>query len=142
MDTVYVWLIGVVIVGGAVLVWRFIPQRRRLERFAGRDELSLDSVYSEFFAANKLPKELVLELWNEVAVPLRIPPGRLRPSDRFEKELAPVEGWELDDDTIEVHWAARCRLKKLGLDADISTIRTLADYVEFFCRLELAKHRK
>ncbi len=132
-------VVGLVVAGG-VLAWNFIPHRRRLERFADREDLSLDSIYSQFFAANNLPKGLVLELWNEVAVPLRVPSGKLRPSDRFDKELAPVKGWELDDDTLEVHWAAQRRLKKLGVNTDISTVQTLRDYVEFFCKLELAKH--
>ena len=45
---------------------------------------------SSFLGAN-LPKDMVLELWNEVATLLRVPPGKLRPSDRFDKELALVE---------------------------------------------------
>ncbi len=133
-------IIGGLVALGGVLAWNFIPHRRRLARFADREALSADSIYSEFFAANNFPKELVSELWNDVAVPLRVPPGKLRPSDRFDKELAPVEGWEFDDDTLEVHWAAQRRLKKLGVNADIAAIQTLRDYVEFFCKLELAKH--
>ena len=130
----------VLAVVGGVLAWNFIPQRRKLERFADREDLSLDSIYSRFLAANNLPKGLVLELWNEVANRLRVPPGKLRPSDRFDNELAPVKGWELDDDTVEVHWAAQRRLKSLGVNADTGEVRTLRDYVEFFCKLELAKH--
>src|SRR5438552_2763504 len=126
-------VIGALVAGG-VLAWNFIPYRRRLERFADRDDLSLDGIYSQCFAAQNLPKGLVLELWNEVAAPLRVPPGKLRPPDRFDKELAPVKGWELDDDTIEVYWAAKRRLTKLGVNADISAIQTLQDYVEFFCK--------
>jgi hypothetical protein len=135
-------VIGVLVVVGAVLAWNFIPHRCRLERFADRDELSLDSIYSQFFTVRNLPKELVLELWNEVAVPLRIPPGKLRPSDSFDKELAPVKGWEFDDDIVEVHWAAERRLKRIGVKVDYSNVHTLGDYVEFFCRLELAKPPK
>lgn len=132
-------IIGGLVALGGVLAWNFIPHRRRLARFVEREELSADSIYSQFFAANNFPRELVAELWNEVALPLRVPPGKLRSSDRFDKELAPVEGWEFDDDTLEVHWAAQRRLKKLGVNADIAAIQTLRDYVEFFCKLELAK---
>lgn len=133
-------IIGGLLTVGGVLAWSFIPHRRRLARFADREERSADSIYRDFFAANNFPKDLVSELWNEVAVPLRVPPGKLRPSDRFDKELAPVKGWEFDDDTLEVHWAAQRRLKKLGVNADIAAIQTLQDYVEFFCKMELAKH--
>lgn len=133
-------IIGGLLAVGGVVAWNFIPHRRRLARFADREELSADSIYSQFFPANNFPKELVSELWNEVAVPLRVPPGKLRPSDRFDKELAPVKGWEFDDDTLEIHWAAQRRLKKLGVSADVAAVQTLRDYVEFFCKLEIAKH--
>lgn len=136
---IMVSVIGGLVVVGAILAWNFIPRRRRLERFSLRENLSLDSIYNQFFAANHLPKGLVLELWNEVASPLHLPPGKLRPTDRFDKELAPVEGWEFDDGTVEVHWLAQHRLKKYGVNVNIPGLQTLRDYVEFFCKLELTK---
>jgi hypothetical protein len=84
---------------------------------------------------------LVFELWNEIAEVLRVPPGKLRPSDRFDIELAPVKGRKFDDNTIEVHWAAQRRLKQLGVDADITAIQTLRDYVAFFCNFSHWKPR-
>jgi hypothetical protein len=133
-------IIGGLLAVSGVVAWNVIPHRRKLERFANRQDLSLDSIYSQFFEANNLPKGLVLELWNEVATPLRIPPGKLRPEDRFNNELAPVKGWELDDDLLDVQWAAQRRLKRLGVHADISAVQSLRDYVELFCMLELARH--
>jgi hypothetical protein len=85
-------VIGGLVVFGAVLAWSFVPHRRRLARFADREELPPERIYSQFFAEHNFPRELVSELWNEVAVPLRVPPGKLRPADRFDKELAPVKG--------------------------------------------------
>jgi hypothetical protein len=126
------------IIGLAILVatvtWSIIaPRRRRLRRFAGRDVLTLDEVYSRFFAAKDLPKNLVVELWTEVAKPLGVPAGKLRPTDRFDNELAPIEKW--DDDIVEVQWAAERRLTQTGKRVDLSQIKTLGDYVEFFCNL-------
>jgi hypothetical protein len=135
-DAVMILVIGGLAAIGGVLAWNFLPRHRRLAQFADREELSSDSIYRAFFAEQDLPKGLVIELWDEVASPLRLPPGKLRPSDRFDRELAPVRGWEFDDDIVEVHWAAQRRLKKLSVDADISKIQTLQDYVRFFCKLE------
>jgi hypothetical protein len=132
---IYVWILGLCVVFAAVLFWNFIPRRRRLRRFEGRDNLSLDEIYNQFFASTNLPKRLVLELWNEIAALLHVPPGKLRPLDRFDEELSSIKGWELDDETFELHWAAQQRLKKLSVDVDISSIVTLRDYVEFFCKL-------
>jgi len=131
----YFWIFGLIAVGGAVLLWEFIPRRRRNERFKDREELAMDSIFNQFFAQARLPKALVVELWNEVANALGVPPGKLRPADRFDKELAPVKGWGFDDDIVEVCWAAERRLKKLGMKAEHSDVRTLGDYVEYFCAL-------
>src|SRR5690349_16481125 len=115
-------VIAGLVAAGGVLAWNFVPHRQRLKRFAGRSELSLDQIYGEFLAPRSLPKELACELWKEVAESLRLPPGRLRPTDRFDKELAPPKGWEHDDDVVEVQWAAERRLKRSGTQADLSQI--------------------
>ncbi len=114
-------------------VWRF--GRGRAERFSNREDLPMATIYSQFFADAKLQKDLVFELWNEVATLLRVPPGKLRPSDRFDKELASADGWlELDDDAQEVNRVAQYRLKRLGGNADFSAVLTLGDYINFFCK--------
>jgi hypothetical protein len=129
-------VIGLLVVVGGVLAWNFLPRRLRLKRFEDRSDLSLDQIYAEFFASKNLPKQLACELWREVSTSLRLPPGKLRPTDRFDQELAAPKGWEYDDDIVEIQWAAERRLKQSGTQADLSQIKTVADYVELFCRLE------
>jgi len=128
-------VIGGLVVASGVLVWNFVPRRQRLKRFESRPDLSLDQIYGEFFGGRNLSKELVCELWKEVAESLHLPPGKLRPTDRFDAELAPPKGWEHDDNIVDVQWAAERRLKRSGTQADLSQIKTLSDYVEFFCNL-------
>lgn len=131
------WETGILvfILGASAGVWTLREgAKRRRVRFANREVLSMDAIYERFFGSKGLPKEAVVELWNEVARPLGIDPGRLRPTDRFDMELSPVEEW--DDDIVEVHWAAERRLKKMGLKVDSTEVRTLGDYIEFFCRLQ------
>lgn len=120
---------------GGVLAWNFLPRRQRLKRFENRPDLSLEQIYREYFARESLPRDLVSELWKEVAESLRLPPGKLRPTDRFDQELAPPGGWEHDDEVMEVQWMAERRLKQCGMQADLSRIKTLGDYVQFFCNL-------
>jgi hypothetical protein len=131
--------LGALVVAGAVAAWSLVPRRQRLKRLERRSELSPDQIYGQFFAPQNLPRELALELWNEVAVSLNLPPGKLRPADRFDKGLAPPKGWEYDDEVHEVQWAAERRLKRSGLEGDPSRIETLADYVRFFCDIERHK---
>ena len=128
--------ICLLVVVGGVSAWNFLPRRLRLERFEDRSNLSLEQIYTEFFASKNLPKQLACELWNEVSASLRLPPGKLRPTDRFDQELAAPKGWEYDHDIVEIQWAAERRLKQSGTQADLSQIKTVADYVEFFCKLQ------
>ena len=130
---IIVAMIGGLVVVGGVLAWSFVPWRQRLKRIENRPTLSMDQIYADFFAHRNLPKDQVCELWSEVANLLQLPTGKLRPGDRFDQELAPQKGWEHDDEIITVQWAAERRLKKSGAKADLSRIKTLADYVEFFC---------
>ena len=123
-------------VAGGVIAWNFIPRRQRLKRFENRPDLGFDEIYDDFFSNKGLPKELVHELWNEVCTTLDVPTGKLRPTDRFDQELAAPKGWEFDDDIVDLQLASKRRLKQNGTQADLSQIRTVADYVEFFCKLK------
>jgi hypothetical protein len=76
-----------------------------------------------------------------VAQSLRLPPGKLRPTDRFDEELAAPKGWEFDDEILDVQWAAERRLKRSGTQADLSRIKSVGDYIEFFCDLATQKQR-
>ena len=119
----------------------FLPRRQRQKRFENRPNLSADHIYANFVAGRNLPKEFVCELWNEVAESLQLSAGRLRPSDRFDEELAAPKGWEFDDEILDLQWAAKRRLKQIGTQVDLSQIKTVGDYVEFFCNLETRKQQ-
>ena len=139
MNYAHPWLFIAVVSGlsvAGVLVWEYLTRRERRKRLSGRRDLPLETVYTEFFAAYRLPKELVLDLWKEVATSFGMPPGLLRPSDRFDKELGPVKGLEFDDDIIVLEQRAKMRLHKLAVKVDLSKIETVRDYVELFCKLE------
>jgi hypothetical protein len=129
------FLLGVIV---TVVCWTMrTGSHQRAARLFRREDFPSDKIYSEFFEKKHLPRDLVVELWNEVARSLGVPPGKLRPTDRFDKELAPVEEW--DDDIVEIQLAAKRRLKQNKTKADLSQIKTVGDYVEFFCNLGAQK---
>lgn len=128
-------IVGLALLVALLALWYRVPRRQRLKRFENRSDLTLEQIYREFFAQQNLPRQLVHELWKEVAESLRLPPGKLRPTDRFDQELAAPKGWEYDDEILEVQWAAERRLKQCRTQADLSQIKTVGDYVEFFCML-------
>jgi hypothetical protein len=126
---------GVVVIAGGLLAWELVPRHYRRKFLINRADLNFDQIYSEYFIGKALPKELACELWNEIASALSLPAGKLRPSDRFDNELAAPKGWEFDDNIVDVQFAAEHRLRQSGIQGDLSAIKTVGDYVEFFCHL-------
>src|SRR6266850_1217206 len=110
----YLITFTIVVVGGGTLIWSILSRRSRAKRFEDRDDVSLDSIFEKFFASRGLSKSVVFEAWREVASVLQLPPGKLRPSDRFDTELSPGKGWEYDDEIADITALARRRLKSSG----------------------------
>jgi len=132
----YLITFALIVVGGGTLVWSILSRRSRVKRFEDRDDVSLDSIFEKSFASRGLSKSVVFELWREVATFLQLPPGKLRPTDRFDSELSPGKGWEYDDEIADITSLAWRRLKSSGKTIDLPQITTLGEYVEFFASLE------
>ena len=66
------------------------------ESLREREALSPTGFYDRYYADSGLDQETVVELLEHVADELRLPSGKLRPGDRFSKELSPGEahGWD------------------------------------------------
>lgn len=104
--------------------------RHKRERFADRPALPWDRIYQTHFAESGLDPIDVQQSWQELAKTLKPDAQRLRPTDRFDREFAPVAGTtKLDElDVLEVVLATRVRT--LGLQAvDLETLETLEDYI-------------
>jgi hypothetical protein len=72
---------------------------------------------------------------HEIGSCLHVPPGQLRPADRFAVELAPTKGWDWDDDIAVLMRLAKRRLELSGRSAsDLVTISTVDDYVRLCAR--------
>ncbi len=66
------------------------------ESLREREALSPTGFYDQYYAESGLDQETVVELLEHVAGELRLPSGKLRPGDRFSKELSPggAHGWD------------------------------------------------
>lgn len=73
--------------------WRRMEMKDKLRE---REALSPTGFYDQYYADSGLDQETVVELLEHVADELRLPSGKLRPGDRFSKELSPGEadGWD------------------------------------------------
>ncbi len=104
--------------------------RRKRKRFAHRSALPCDRIYQTYFAESGLDQIDVQESWQELATTLKLDSQRLRPTDRFDRELAPVAGTtKLDElDVLEAVLAIRVRARSLQA-VDLETLDTIDDYI-------------
>lgn len=100
----------------------------RRQRFHGRRELSREQFYSTCYANTGIPMAVVCEVLSELEQG-GIPAGKALPTDRFDRELAPVEGWEWDDDlSVALDMCVASRMKQAGV-SEIATMETLDDLI-------------
>jgi hypothetical protein len=121
-------VVGAIACGLAVDAW--IERNRKLALFEHRAALSDREIYERFYASTNIPAELVAELWNEIARTLQYDPARILPSDRFGIELSTKR---LMDPTVEnLDALAASRARRLRLNLDLATIKTVDDYIRAF----------
>ena len=122
------------LVGVLWLVLDWYPRKRRRGRFSNRAPFSDDDIVGAV-AEPGVPRELVLELWEEVAGFADVPKSLLRPDDRFAVELAPEKGWELDSEMGSLGLALRRRAYKTGAAVDLGEIHTVREYIQEASRI-------
>ena len=124
------------IVAGVIVIASLgiaVPWRRRqsaLKVLLAREALDDDAVYSRFYANAGLPKAEVLRTWHDIADTLRVPAERLRPDDRFGKDVGVY--WITSDELDELAAKGRKRAKELGLTVDLEKLSTVDEYVRCF----------
>jgi hypothetical protein len=125
-------LILIIAVGLGVAVVGYLYQRQhRRSTFAGRDTLNLEEIYRTYYSASGIPADRVTELWREVALALKVPAEKLRPTDTFGKELG--GGYIVTSEDLDALTAiAQRRAKAMGLTIGFEQIKSLDDYVRLF----------
>ena len=125
------------ILAGLVFVatWQCESSRRRVRasRIADRQSLSFDDLYAHQFEGRG-SKTHLRNAWDYVAHTLNVDPTRLRPSDRFDKELAPAKGYPVEDELGDLE----DKLKELGFSARANegsaVLPTVGEYVEWVAK--------
>ncbi|WP_156476672.1 hypothetical protein [Stenotrophomonas sp. DDT-1] len=93
-----------------------------------RDALSPTGFYDQYYADSGLDQEIVGELLEHVADELRLPSGKLRPGDRFSKELSPGEAHSWDSGYGVLIFELQSLAKKRGIAVD-RRVDSLDDYI-------------
>lgn len=126
--TALIWIGGLALL--VVLFWQGLRRERRTlaDRFTDRATMGFDDFFRKYYFG-KIDRVVLEELLRHVANELSLPAGKLLPSDRFEIELRPARGWEMDSGKgillAELDKLARSK----GAQVDLQRITTLDDYL-------------
>lgn len=117
------------VVAGILVAHRF-----RAAKFAHREDMSFEEIYNEYFQGTNISRSDAEALWLEAANALKIPPGKIRPTDSFDKELKyyiPLFPMiDLNDDFFHVT-VIHEREKKID-HSILDRMKTLGEYIICF----------
>jgi hypothetical protein len=126
---VLVWLglLCLAIVGLAAAAVRAHYHKKELSELAGRESLNDEAVFSTFYQKHGLAKESVLEVWNEIAATLKLPPDKLRPTDRFGSNIG--THFITSEDLDSLFELGERRASRLNMSVNFGELTTVDDYV-------------
>lgn len=93
-----------------------------------REDITPEAIHGEFYAKDGLDRGRVVEILTHVAGEIGVPVTKLRPSDRFDVELAPEKWNEWDSGMGILLLDLEHMAKRRGLRIE-SSIATVDDYV-------------
>ena len=85
-----------------------------------------------------IPKEIISDVLKEVAGVTEIPLTKIRPTDRFDIELAPNRGWVFGDKIAEISWFVQSKMKQAGISEPVK-LHTVDDLIRYIAKLETQK---
>ena len=75
---------------------------KKQDRFKLRESKSIEEIYNEYFRDRQIDRKGFERLWIQISKMLRLDPLKLLPTDRFDAELAPVEGFLTEDELADL----------------------------------------
>jgi hypothetical protein len=122
------WNIGVLLlIALGVLAIPYRLRKKELGCLKGRVSIGIEELYERYYANSGLSKASVSEIWNEIATTLRVPPEKLRPTDRFGEDIGLYFGPSDRLDTLSQLASKRARRRQLNVR--LAAFRTVDDYV-------------
>ena len=125
------------VVGGTTAFISIVYVRRiRRQPFVNREPLTPEEIFSTYYKEDGLRDEVFVRLWQEIAALLALPAEKLRPTDRFDQELKPLDHWQFYDNDLEhlLVWVNRYADER-GVKLNVQAFRTLDDVVRALARL-------
>jgi hypothetical protein len=84
---------------------------------------------------------MIAKYWSEVARLLRMPAAQLRPSDRFDSELAPVRGEELSDELEDLSDFVELEKQRLSISIELAEIETIDGLIRSLVGAEVKRKK-
>ena len=120
----------VVAVGGGAALLRRKRSDAGLHALSQRIPLTDAEIYSQFYAGRNLDESAVRSAWNEIAETLRVPAGKLHPTDKFGVDIGV---WSITSEELDaLGELARQRAARQGKEVDFAALATVDDYVRAF----------
>ena len=116
----------------ALFGWRLVDgevRNRKLKRFVRREYVPIEQQFSEHYAGLGVSERVVRAAHAELERATGIPVELLRPTDRFDCELAPERQELFMSDWSAFVVEVRKRARELGAHFDQLEVRTVEDFV-------------
>jgi hypothetical protein len=125
-----IWIVAIVVAVYFIGGYASAPHLRA-RKFSKRGDDAYENVHREFFASKGVPEEVGRALWLEAARTLRIPPTKLRSTDRFDDELSySLKVFPFVDLNDDFFATAVHRLNERKLPPQVAKDwKTLGDYI-------------
>jgi hypothetical protein len=111
----------------------FVSRQRlplKIHRFKGRERMPIEKLHGDYYPSSEMTK--FVELWQEIASAVDVPPELMRLTDRFDGELGPVKGFEVASEMDDLEDALMRRCERQRLDFRKVRVETVDDYVKMF----------
>lgn len=109
-------------------------KKKKRMRFSDRQSISLDQFYDNYYKNTDIAKDTVRKVLLLVSSSTDIPMEKIRPSDRFDDDLKPIEGWEFDDGLHEISWEIKEILNR-NANKKMPNIETVDELIVFFQKM-------
>ena len=126
-SSVLILIISISIIG-AIVLW-FKANRHRQNEFDSREDISPERLYESDFSKTGIDKEVFLKAWEIVARAYKISPLKLRPLDEFDKDLAPLDSYNLGEGKLDLEKILRSDLQC----KEQITLPRVKDFIIYYC---------
>lgn len=103
--------------------------KRKQARFDKRSDMPIDQLYQQYYKDFKLNYDDFCYIWEHISYHLEVSKEKLRPSDRFDHELAPEDGLELVDEIEDLIVFVKVESEKRKIIENLDDVRSVNELV-------------